>query len=135
MTKAADNRSRSAYWDFVAGLPCILCFDVFYEWLLAQEPTVYVNLLLMVQELTEAGVQKSRTEVAHMGRSTSRRGLAQRYPWREVWPLCGGHHREFKTSHHAGTAIFWQNHTNLDRDGIIDLLIAVHAANPVEVTL
>lgn len=63
MTKAAENRMRTEYWDFVAKLPCVLCFDRFYEWLLCQEPEVYVNLLLMVQELTDTApeIQRSRT--------------------------------------------------------------------------
>ncbi len=135
MTKAQDNRARQDYWDFIAKLPCVVCFDRLYLRLLSIDPAVYVNLLLMVQEFTDLGIQKSRTEVAHMGRSDSRRGLSQKYPWREVWPLCGGHHREFKSAHHAGTAAFWANHPHLNRDGIIALLLAVHAAKPVEVTL
>jgi hypothetical protein len=136
VTAAQDGRNRQAFWDFVAKLPCVVCYDAFYLWLLKQDSDVYVNLLLMVQQLTETSkIQLSRTEVAHMGRWESRRGISQRYPWREVWPLCGGHHREFKTSHHAGTAAFWAKHPKLDRDGIIDLLLKVHAARPFEVTL
>lgn len=118
-------------------LPCVCCFERWYLWLMEQPEAKLVNTLLMVQELTEEapGIQLSRTEVAHMGRSGSRRGLGQRYPWQEVWPLCGGHHREFGTAHHAGTATFWAKHPDLDRDGIIDLLQRIRVANPIDVTI
>lgn len=137
VTKAQDDRNRRAHWDFVSKLPCVCCFDRFYLWLMAQPDEAMVNLMMMVQELSETGsaVQLSRTEVAHMGRDASRRGLAQRYPWGEVWPLCGGHHREFTNSHHAGTSTFWEKHPELNRDGIIDLLVRARAANPIDVTI
>ena len=137
MNRAQEGRARRDYWEFIAKLPCVVCYDKFYIWLMKQDAAVYVELLSMVQQLAEkaGSIQRSRTEVAHMGRTTSRRGMAQKYPWVEVWPLCGGHHRECSESHHAGTATFWQKCPQLDRDGIINLLIAVHAAKPVEVTI
>lgn len=135
MTKSEDARNRLAFWDFVAKLPCVVCYDAFYAWMLAQDDETYSHMLMMVQGLTETtSIQQSRTEIAHMGRSDSRRGVSQRYHWTEVWPLCGGHHREFDDAHHAGTAVFWTTHPKLDRDAIIDMLMLAFKANPIEAT-
>jgi hypothetical protein len=64
------------------------------------------------------------SEAAHLGRSTSRRGIGQKYPDNEAGPLCTIHHRE----HHRGTKTFWTRHAWIDRDKLIDAIQAAYKA-------
>lgn len=85
-----------AYLEWLRGLPCWAC------------------------EQTTGGRSSSRVESAHVGLSTSRRGLSQKYPDIESIPLCGlEHHREGKFSiHRMGPAEFFK-HFHADRDEVI----------------
>lgn len=63
--------------------------------------------------------QTSRTECAHVGLSTSRRGLSQRYSDFEALPLCAEHHREGDYSiHKLGVREFFDRR-GTDRDTAI----------------
>jgi hypothetical protein len=132
------TKADRAYMGFIAKLPCLCCYA---EWWNAcvRLPDFSADRILFfkVEALRDQFPfrQSSRTEVAHLGASTSRRGLSQRYPAKECGPLCAGHHREFKDSHHAGTATFWSKHPLLDRDGLLIMLQRIYASNPVEVTI
>ena len=69
-----------AYLEWVASLPCICC-------------------------KLKGEIQKSRTEVAHIG---GNRGMSRKCPDRETAPLCGTlHHREGPLSHHRLGKRFW----------------------------
>ena len=78
-TKRRDGKDAE-YCAFIASLPCIIC--------------------RMTGEQ-----QRSRTEVAHIGRN---RGMSRKCPDRETAPLCGiAHHREGPLSHHKLGTRFW----------------------------
>jgi hypothetical protein len=103
------------YLAFVRRFPCFVCWPGLWQHALAVGylPEEFVGFRL---------VQSTPTEAAHLGLSTTRRGLGQKVPDSEAGPLCADHHRLLKDSHHAGTAAFWQKHPNLDRDGLLRML-------------
>ena len=122
------------YLAFVRSLPCLVCYELFWQQLLAQDEERQAAMLELMTELSPGtevlGRQLTPTEAAHAGKSTSVRGLGQKYPDREAIPLCRYHHREAKDSHHAGTAVFWAKHPQLDRDGLLKMLWRVYGNNP-----
>ena len=109
---------------FVRWLPCFLCFRELYEFF-DKEPWALVEMI--ANELIPEDRQKSPTEAAHLGLSTSRRGISQKFPVRECGPLCNGHHQSFRDAHHAGTKTFWERQ-GIDRDWIIGLVIRLWEA-------
>ena len=121
------TKRDALFQDFVRSLPCFVCFAEFYAWVLAQPQDVQANLVEMVELLEQSAgtIQKSPTEFAHLGLSTSRRGLSQKYGNREGAPLCAEHHRG-ASSHHSGTATFWQRVPLVDRDALILTLNRVY---------
>ena len=107
--------------------PCLLCYLPFWNWLQTQEIEVQNGLVSMVDELCESGAghaQETPTEAAHLGKSTSHRGLNQKYPDHEAGPLCNQHHAE----HHANTKGFWIRWAALDRDGVLTMLVRIYLA-------
>jgi hypothetical protein len=123
------------YGQFIRLCPCFVCYDAFYAWLLRQPHETQVMILEMGQDLqdgTAGKIQQTRTEAAHLGFSTSVRGLSQKYAGDELGPLCRGHHREFNDSHHAGTAVFWDKRPALDRDSLLKMLYRIWQSKPVE---
>jgi hypothetical protein len=142
------SRKERQYQEFIRLLPCLVCYDAFYAWLTAQPKESQDCLLDMIQLLQniEVGtisdfgngkqrhIQTTPTECAHLGLSTSRRGLSQKYPAMECGPLCRSHHQEAGDSHHAGTATFWSKHPMLDRDGLLQMLQRIFESKPVEVS-
>ena len=119
------------FQNFVRTLPCFCCYAKFYAWVLAQPRDVQTNLVEIVELLEQGGagsIQRSPTEFAHLGLSTSRRGLSQKYGEREGAPLCREHHRG-ASSHHSGTATFWQRFPLVDRDALIKLLNRVYESH------
>lgn len=102
---------NSAYLDFIASLPCRICYAELYLWM---EGTLS---LAEVREMGQQvyGRQKSRTEVAHVGE----RGASQKCPDSETVPLCHEHHRTGKDAHHGPLGKgFWEHH-GLERDQVI----------------
>lgn len=93
MRSATRNRvgRDPSYLEFIAALPCLLCFRMNGKW-----------------------QQKSRTEVAHIGE----RGLSQKCGDIETAPLCGECHRTGRWSHHNLGRRFWEFH-GLDRETVI----------------
>jgi hypothetical protein len=134
--KRAPRRSRSdsepQYLAFVRKLPCLVCYADFWAYWLNLEPGVRVNLVEMVETLNRGAVQHlqdSPTEAAHLGFSSSVRGIGQKYPDLEAGPLCRGHHREFKTAHHQASAGWWgRNLPDLDRDSMLKALGEIYWA-------
>ena len=106
------------YLDFVRRLPCFVCYEGFWIW--------FLTLPEELQNNHEVAIDQILSEAAHLGLSTSRRGLGQKYPDSESGPLCAEHHRLLKDSHHAGTAVFWQKHPTLDRDGLLRMLWRIY---------
>lgn len=117
--KPGDN---PAFLAFVRTLPCFVCYREVYEFF-GSEPWALIELL---ESEATFPVQRTRTEAAHLGRSTSRRGLKQKYPDNESGPLCSDHHTRFKTSHHANARSFWDIH-GIERDELIDQIQALYA--------
>src|ERR1039458_5072338 len=113
------------YLAFVRLCPCFVCYAPWWVWFLEQPKNVQDGLphepAVVAWEYSEYAhrrVQATPTEAAHIGRSTTRRGLGQKVPDSEAGPLCADHHRLLKNSHHAGTKTFWEKHPTLDRDGL-----------------
>lgn len=104
--------SDPAYRNFIASMPCVLCYRELYLWMRG------TLKLAEVREMAGRclyGRQKSRTEVAHVGE----RGRGQKCPDSQAIPLCGiEHHREGPKSHHVLGKGFWAAH-GLDRDAVI----------------
>ena len=72
-------------------------------------------------------MQEAITEAAHVGLSTSRRGLSQKYPDVEAIPLCVRHHREGAVSiHKLGPDAFFRFWRG-DRDTVIKLYRRAYA--------
>ncbi len=117
------SREDRDFLGFVKRLPCSLCYREVYEFF-QNEPWAFLEIL----ETIDQSKQKTPTEAAHLGLSTSRRGLSQKFPARESGPLCEGHHTGFKTSHHASTKNFWQTH-GIERDWIIGLVQKIYEAS------
>ena len=123
--KSPLSKDDRAFLGFVKTLPCFICFHELYEFA-SRQPWVLIEMLN--DELIPDDRQKTPTEAAHLGLSTSRRGLSQKYPARESGPLCQDHHTGLKTSHHAGTKTFWERN-NIDRDWIIELVGKLYEAS------
>lgn len=118
------------YLSFVRRLPCLVCYREFWKWYLGQPREVRDELFGgMLETLSDhAGrIQTSPTEAAHLGLSTTRRGLKQKFPDTEAGPLCRGHHRELGDSHHVIGAAFFEHH-RIPRDEIISELQRIFAA-------
>lgn len=120
-TQPGDDPIYKAY---IATLPCYVCYA-----------DVYARLFKSASDIIESAEthwrrQKSPTEVAHIGLSTSLRGLSSKFPDRETAPLCGvEHHRLGEYSVHlidGGIDEFFAHH-GVDRDGMIRQLQAVYA--------
>lgn len=92
-------------------LPCFVCHREIFEHFSATE----------LLEIFTAAPPTLPVEAAHIGRSTSRRGLGQKYPDKEAAPMCSGHHRTCDRSLHAMGPQFWTWY-GIDRDGIVDKL-------------
>lgn len=106
------------YLAFVRGLPCLVCFPLSWCNAISEGDCVFIPRL----KVGLFAGQQSRSEAAHLGKSTSRRGLSQKYPDNETGALCHEHHQLSKDSHHAGTKTFWQKHAWMDRDKVIETL-------------
>ena len=132
--KRASRRSRSGlepqYLVFIRKLPCLVCYADFWAYWLGLEPGVRLNLVEMVETLNRGAVQRlqdSPTEAAHLGLSSSMRGIGQMYPDLEAGPLCRGHHREFKNAHHQASAGWWvRTLPDLNRDSVLRALGEVY---------
>ena len=84
------------YLDFVRTMPCVVCYRC-------------ESLIIPA-------------EAAHIGLTTSRRGLGQKCPDNETLPLCVAHHREGPDSiHRIGPHAFFERF-HLDRDALIRLV-------------
>ena len=64
-------------------------------------------------------MQASATEAAHVGLSTSRRGMGQKYSDREAIPLCAEDHRTDRMSIHSIGADEFFESLGSDRDSVI----------------
>lgn len=72
-------------------------------------------------------VQKRTTEAAHIGLSTTHRGLSQKVPDIESIPLCATCHREGQFSiHKIGPRRFFALHL-ADRDEVIQMFQKMYA--------
>lgn len=107
--KGKARRGRFAdpgYLAWIRTKPCIACYTdaiaVYGPEILDTEPSGLV-------------------EAAHFGL----RGLGQKCPGRRAGPLCAGHHRTGKDSHHVLGKRFWEFH-NLDMEAIIAWLNAAY---------
>lgn len=105
------------YENFIRSLPCLICYPHGWEFAINGGMQVAVLSASVLR-----GRQKSPTEYAHLGKSSSVRGASQKYPPREAGPLCAEHHRIGPDSHHAGTKTFWERHSWLDRDRLVEVL-------------
>lgn len=123
--KSPLSKDDRSFLGLVKTLPCFVCFHELYEFA-SRQPWVLIEMLN--DEMIPDDRQKTPTEAAHLGLSTSRRGLSQKYPARECGPLCNDHHTGLKTSHHAGTKTFWKKN-NIERDWIIDLVQKLYEAS------
>lgn len=105
------------YLAFLGTLPCFVCYREAYQFLARHGGEVG-----WIFGHTLYGRQESDTEAAHVGLSTSRRGLSQKCSDDEAMPLCGlEHHREGEFSiHRIGPAAFFEHH-GADRDSTIRL--------------
>ena len=121
--------SEPQYLAFVRKLPCMVCYADFWGYWLGVPNEARCNLLEMVEILNRGAVQRLQetpTEAAHLGFSTSLRGLGQKYPDLEAIPLCRGHH----TQQHQATAGWWERTLpDLDRDAILKALGEVYRAS------
>jgi hypothetical protein len=93
MARSARSKGRKdkKYLAFIRSQPCLLCDD-------AIERRVFI-----------AGIpyrQVWPTEAAHVGE----RGLSQKCSDYETLPLCAGHHRIGRQSHHVLGRKFWEHH-------------------------
>jgi len=98
--------------EWIRSLPCLVCYRELYRWLPMADFAEFA-----ARSQARFGAQKSRTEAAHVGD----RGLGQKAPDSETAPLCVGHHRTGKDSHHVLGKGFWAKH-GLDRDAILKQL-------------
>ncbi len=106
------------YLAFLRTLPCFCCYQEVYKflvgWALSDGCAEYLRA-----RGSFYGRQKSPTEAAHVGMSTSRRGLSQKYPDAEAIALCKDHHTEGRDSiHKLGADAFFLHH-GASRDGTI----------------
>ena len=117
---AKDEPARR---EWIRSLPCFVCYKPLY--LAAMERPEFADILSAAASETSRARQSSPTECAHIGESTSRRGLSQRFPDAEAAPLCAvEHHREGRYSIHKcamGAQGFFQHH-GIDRDRLLKLL-------------
>lgn len=102
--------------NFARQLPCLCCQRAWWLWLLSLPETVRYSAFEAQREM--GWRQDGPSECAHLGLSTSRRGLSQKYPDEESGPLCAKHHREGGAAHHRMGAKFFV-HFNLPRDAIL----------------
>ncbi len=114
MNPARAAKLDPEYLAFLRTLPCFCCFVDVYARLFKCPADIQASAR------TIYGRQKSPTEAAHVGLSSSRRGLSQRYPDAEAIALCGiEHHREGPLSiHQLGADAFFAEHRS-DRDATI----------------
>ena len=121
------SKIEQRFHAFVRTLPCLICYREFWQLLMAHSPDVQFDLAVAIDALGEraGGIQKTPTEVAHLGRSDSRRGLSQKYGAWEVGPLCNAHHQTAPDSHHKGTRTFWEQHPWIERDAFQDMLVRI----------
>jgi hypothetical protein len=61
-------------------------------------------------------------ECAHIGFSTSRRGLAQKFPDRETIPLCAHHHKNGASAVHKIGVVEFFRQLDIDRDQLLSVL-------------
>lgn len=112
-----QDRHNKEFLSFVATLPCFTCYKDLYAWH-RERPEILLELIKMQ---TSLGLQHSVTEVVHIGRSTSKRGIGQKYPDNETAPLCAlEHHREGPKSIHVMQPDSFFAYHEIDRDGMID---------------
>ena len=133
MKRRKNSGKCPGYLAFVRCLPCWVCYEEFWVWLLTQPADVQDSLLEIADDLSwleiaykSSGysgypIQSTPTEAAHIGLSSTRRGLGQKVPDSEAGPLCADHHRLSRDSHHAGTKAFWEKHPKLNRDGLLNM--------------
>lgn len=110
--RRSSRSLNPAYLAFLSTLPCFACY-----W------EVYANLRVNAFGYFTAqgplyGRQKSPTEAAHIGLSTDRRGLSQKYPDQTAIPLCAEHHTEGAECVHKGVEKFFER-LGTDRDSVI----------------
>lgn len=111
--KATDS---PIYRDWIASLPCLICFRELYLQGLMFD-LIEADRLALRQP---SSIQQSPTECAHVGV----RGLGQKCPDRQTVPLCAEHHRTGKSAHHVLGRNFWTFH-GLDRDQLIRQLNSI----------
>jgi len=120
--KPSDDPQRL---EWLRELPCFICYQFVYRMLRKERSRAdFGTDLLEIISSRGRQEQDSRTEAAHVGLSTSRRGLKQKYPDAEAIPLCGlEHHREGRESiHKLGPDRFFDRHgVEGGRDAAIEL--------------
>lgn len=104
------------YLEWVRTLVCLGCFNSWYRDLLRGEREISELVRLLT-------FGKINSQAAHIGFSTSHRGIAMRYPDREAGPLCFKHHdRSSRISiHNIAPEKFFEG-IALDRDAVLGLL-------------
>ncbi len=113
MNPARAAKLDPEYLAFLRTLPCFCCFVDVYARLFKCPADIQASAR------TIYGRQKSPTEAAHVGLSSSRRGLSQKYPDAEAIALCKDHHTEARDSiHRLGPDAFFAEH-RADRDATI----------------
>lgn len=108
------------YLAFMRTLPCWVCYRHVYA--------VFAKDFLQLADTPCSlyGRQKSDTEPAHVGLSTSRRGLSQKYPDIESIPLCKEHHTAGPESiHELNPEPFFAQH-GADRDETVRAFQALY---------
>lgn len=110
-----------AFLAFVRTLPCLICYREVYQFL-------GFDLAHFGESGWYYGLQKSPTEAAHIGLSTSKRGLSQKFPDDECGPLCADEHH--KTGPHSihvlGAEKFFAHH-GMDRDATVLMVQKLYA--------
>lgn len=114
------------YLKWIRLLPCLGCFSPLYAEILKRQQTTDPKIAIVFPQIYHEA--RIISEAAHIGFSTSNRGLGQKYPDREAGPLCGTihHSRQSKISIHTLGAERFFTALNLDRDGILQILNAVY---------
>ncbi len=110
-----------AYLAFLRTLPCFICYADAYEFF-AEYASVVAG-----PSSCAYGRQKSDTEAAHVGLSTSHRGGSQKHSDLESLPLCEvEHHQHGAFSIHVmGPAAFFEHH-GADRDATIRMFNSLY---------
>ncbi len=113
------SQPDEAYKAWIRTLPCLACYASLYR-LPKDFAGLTIRALAGLEPWNaEDGTQRTPTEAAHIGLTTSRRGLSRKFPDRETAPICQTHHRTGTDSIHRLGADKFFARNGLDRDAVI----------------